>query len=421
LTPHSAAASGPPAEAAPARVRIIHNFFHPDVSSVSQVITEIARELAATGYAVSVIASKNRYTGGRDPRLVSRERIENVEVRRVWGPSLGKGSLFGRLLDQASFIVGATLSALSAPKADTVVLLTNPPLFAALGLLLKRLRRERFIYVVMDLYPDIAIESGLLRAESFPVRCLRWLTRRTIRGADCVVVLGSCMEARVLAYGASPDRVAVIRNWADDHGIRPVPPEENSFRVEQGWDGKFVVMYSGNLGVAHRFDDILEVARRRRNDPQFVFAFVGDGMRRKEIEAYREEHGLENICLLPYQSVDRLALSLGAGDVHFVSLREGFEGTVVPSKTYGIMAAARPILYQGGRSGEIARMILDHGLGEVVPEGDADALERVIAALRDEPERTKRLGCRAREVLQRDYSRDAAIAHYRRVLSGGVA
>jgi glycosyltransferase involved in cell wall biosynthesis len=179
-------------------------------------------------------------------------------------------------------------------------------------------------------------------------------------------------------------------------------------------------MYSGNMGVAHHFDDILEVARRRRDDPRLVFAFIGDGMRRTEVEAFRERHRLENICLLPYQSADRLALSLGAGDVHFVSLREGFEGLVVPSKSYGIMAAARPILYQGGRSGEIAKMILEHGIGEVVAEGDADALERVIATLSDDPIRTARLGCRAREVLQRHYSRDAALDHYRRVLSGDV-
>jgi glycosyltransferase involved in cell wall biosynthesis len=141
-------------------------------------------------------------------------------------------------------------------------------------------------------------------------------------------------------------------------------------------------------------------------------------MRRREVAEFRARHELENICLLPYQSAEVLPLSLCAGDVHFVSLRVGFEGLVVPSKTYGIMAAARPILYQGARSGEIARMILEHEIGEVVAEGDADGLERAIIALRDAPERAARLGCHAREVLQREYSRDAALAAYGRVLAG---
>ncbi len=421
MTPLSAASSGPTAGAAPGRIRFIHNYFHPDVSSVSQVITEIARDLSAHGCDVSVIASRNWYTGGRPERLAAREEIDGIRVRRIWGPSLGKRALAGRLLDLTSFVTGAALAALVSRRVDTVVLLTNPPMFAALGLLLRRLRGERFVHVVMDLYPDIATESGFLRHGSLSARCMRWLTRRTLRGADRVVVLGSCMEERVLSYGAPRERVEVIRNWADDRAIRPVAADGNPFRAEQGWEGKFVVMYSGNMGVAHRFDDILEVARRRRNDPRLVFAFVGDGMRRREIEAYREEHGLGNVALLPYQSVDRLPLSLGAGDLHFVSLRDGFEGTVVPSKTYGIMAAARPILYQGGPSGEIARMILDHGIGEVVPEGDVDALERAIQELREDPVRTARLGGRAREVLQRDFSRDAALARYRRVLAAGVA
>jgi glycosyltransferase involved in cell wall biosynthesis len=405
----------------PLRVRLIHTYFHPDVSSVSQVITEIARDLAAKGYDVSVIASRNWYTGGRPERLAARDEVDGIRVSRIWGPSFGKRTLLGRLLDQASFIVGATAKALVAPRADAVVLLTNPPMFAALGLLLRRLRRERFIYVVMDLYPDIATNSGLMREDSLLAHCMRWLTRRTVRSADRVVVLGSCMEARILAYGGDAERIAVIRNWADDEAIRPVAAKGNPFRVEQGWDGRFVVMYSGNMGVAHRFDDILEVARRRRDDPRLVFAFIGDGVRRKEIGAFRDRHELDNIRLLPYQSADRLALSLGAGDVHFVSLRKGFEGLVVPSKTYGIMAAARPILYQGGQSGDIAKMIVEHEIGEVVAEGDADGLEEAILTLLNDPERTARVGRRAREVLQRDYSRDAALARYRSVLSGGVA
>jgi glycosyltransferase involved in cell wall biosynthesis len=380
------------------------------------VITDIAGHLADEGCSVSVIASKNLYNGGAQSRLAARERLGSIRVRRVWAPSFGRITLPGRILDQLSFMVGATCSALFAPRADTVVLLTNPPLFAALGMLLKRLRRERFVYVVMDLYPDVAVNSGHVSPKSLLTRSLRWLTRRTLRSADSIVVLGECMKRRVLEYGARPEQVEVIRNWADEEAVEPVPPELNLFRKSRGWDDTFVVMYSGNMGVAHSFDDILEVARRFRDRSDVVFVFVGDGVRRAEIESFREREELQNVTLLPYQEQSRLAFSLSAADAHLVSLREGFEGLVVPSKAYGIMAAARPIIYQGDPGGEIARMVADNEAGLLVRQGDVDALEAAVVRLMEDRPFARRLGERGRQVLVEQYSRRAALARYRVVL-----
>ena len=402
--------------AARPRIRFIHNYFYPDLSSVSQVITDIARYLADQGCAVSVVASKNLYGGGGSSGLATRERLGKVRVRRVWAPSFGRLSLLGRMLDQLAFMAGATRSALFAPRADTVVLLTNPPLFAALGLLLKALRRERFVYVVMDLYPDVAIRSGHLRAHSPLARMLRWMTRATLRSAHRVVVLGECMKERVLAYGVAPGKVEVIRNWASDEVVEPVGHAENAFRTAMGWDGKFVVMYSGNMGVAHAFDDILEVARRNRDRDDIVFAFIGDGVRRAEIEQLRAREGLSNVVLLPYQEQSTLSFSLGAADAHLITLRSGFEGLVVPSKVYGAMAAARPILYVGDRSGDVARMVEEQDIGFVIPQGGVDELESAILRLAEDRGAGERLGLRAREALVRRYSRKEALAHYRRVL-----
>lgn len=402
------------------QIRFIHNYYHPDISAVSQVITDIAGELAARGHAVSVIASKNRYVAGTAPPLRSREVIDGVLVRRIWAPAMSKDSLVGRVFNQLSFIIGASVAAFSAARVDTVVMLTDPPLFAALGLLLKRWRGEHFVHVVMDLYPDVAIRYGLFRRNSLIGRLSRWLTGRTLRGADRVVVLGSCMRDAVLAYGARPERTVVIRNWAASSAIRPVDPVRNRFRAETRLrEEEFVVMYSGNLGAAHRFDEILETARRLRGRSDIVFVFVGGGSRRGEVEAYREQHELCNIVLLPYQEQARLSESLSAANVHFVSLRRGFEGLVVPSKSYGIMAAGRPLLYEGDPSGEIAQMITRWGIGIVVSEGDADALEDAVLQLAEDPERTSRMGASARRALEGHYGRCRAMDSYESVLRPG--
>jgi glycosyltransferase involved in cell wall biosynthesis len=177
-------------------------------------------------------------------------------------------------------------------------------------------------------------------------------------------------------------------------------------------------MYSGNMGVAHRFDDILEVAGRLKDVPEVVFVFVGGGTREGEIATFRERHGLSNIRLLPAQEREHLADSLGAADVHFVTLRSGFEGLVVPSKAYGVMAVGRPILYQGNPEGEIARMVERHGAGIVVPDADVDGLEAAVRRLLANPEEAAHLGDRARTVLVKEFGRAKGLLAYEEALRG---
>jgi glycosyltransferase involved in cell wall biosynthesis len=238
------------------------------------------------------------------------------------------------------------------------------------------------------------------------------ITRMTLKEADRVVVLGECMRQAVIAYGAAQEKTTVIHNWVNEKVIRPLSPNENEFRKAHGFDGQFVVMYSGNMGIAHRFGDILEVARQLHGRFDIRFVFIGDGVRRKEIADFRSRHDLGNILILPYQDRSRLTESIGAGDVHFVSLREGFEGLVVPSKTYGIMAAGRPILYQGNAHGEIARMIIEKGFGEVVPEGEVNLLEMAILRLYNDRALADLLGKRARAALEEEYSMQRAMDAY---------
>lgn len=398
-------------------VRIIHNYFFPDLSSVAQIISDVAFHLAKRGFRVSVIASRNSYVGGSPACLPSREVVRGVDVRRVWGASLGKRSMFRRMIDHGSFVLGATLTALFAAKTDVVILLTNPPLFALLGVLLQRVRRQQFIYIVMDLYPDFAIRANLVQAGSLTARLMARMTRVTVRSADRIIVLGECMKAAVARYGASPDKIRILRNWADDVAIEPLDHGSNVFRLKHGWEKKFVVMYSGNMGYGHRFEDLLEVARRLSDYRDLVFAFIGDGVRRHAVLDFEQRAGLSNIVHLPYQDRSLLRESLGAADVHFVTLSNGFEGLVVPSKAYAIMAAGRPIVYQGNRHGEIASMIADRRIGAVVDDGDVDGLERELLRLYHDRLLATELGRRARSALDAHYAMSQALQAYEDLLA----
>ena len=181
--------------------------------------------------------------------------------------------------------------------------------------------------------------------------------------------------------------------------------------------GKFVVEYSGNLGVSHSFEDLLAVAEELADRDDIRFLFIGGGVRFREVEKEVLRRGLRNVLMRPYQDSSDLAQSLSVGDLHYVSLRNGFEGLVVPSKAYGIMAAGRPMVYQGNRHGEIARMIVREEIGMVVGEGDRKKLREAILTLYENRPLAERMGMRARQALEDRYSAAIGLTHYRKVLA----
>jgi glycosyltransferase involved in cell wall biosynthesis len=323
-------------------------------------------------------------------------------------------------MNALSFSVLASLRALCAPRADVVLFMTDPPFFPSLGVLLKRLRKEKFVYVLMDVYPDVAIRAGVLRGDSAITRFLQWFSRVALKEADRVVVLGEDMKEVAIRNGAPPGRVSVIRNWADPDRILPVSHAENPFRRSLGLDGKFVVEYSGNLGVTHDFDDFLAVAEDLSDNADIRFLVIGDGHRRAEVESFIRNRSLANLILLPYQDASSLSSTLSAGDVHFISLRKGFEGLVVPSKAYGVMAAARPIIYQGEESGEIARMVSRERIGIVIQPGDREGLRKAILSLCHDPEKRAVMGKAARALLVSQFSPDRCLATYGGILGEAV-
>jgi glycosyltransferase involved in cell wall biosynthesis len=229
------------------------------------------------------------------------------------------------------------------------------------------------------------------------------------------------MQQLVLDMDVVPEKVHIIPNWINEETIKPISPTKNSFRIQSGWQDKFVVLYSGNLGVAHDFDDILEVSRCLQDCRDIVFAFIGRGQRLAEIEQHIAAHRSNNVILLPFQEQTTLAHSLGAGDLHFISLRTGFEGLVVPSKVYGALAAGRPILYQGGHQSEIARLVEEEDVGTVVSPGDVDALQRAVLAYRNSPMLCARQGKRARSLAEGYYSYTQACFRYARALDVNIA
>lgn len=397
------------------KILLINQYYYPDHSASSQFLTDLAEHLASEGRDVTVLCSRSGYDGGViGPR---RDSHNGVKIRRVPACTFGKGSMVGRLADYLSFFVLASVSALFfARRYDVAITLTTPPLISFLGRLLQLFRGSRFVYWLMDSYPASAIQYGILRPDRASTRLLSNIAKSTLRAADAVVALGQCMRRHVREMGVPDRRIVIIDNWADCRDIVPIPKDENPLVDELGLHGKFVVAYSGNMGLCHSFETILEGAERLQEREDIVFLFVGGGKRRDEIARRVDERGLSNVRFLPYQKRHLLRYSLTLADVHLISQRATMTGLIVSSKLYGILAAGVPALLVGPAETQIGQIILRGQCGTVVEEGDTDGFVEFVRTVYDNPKTRRRLGNNARRVCADHFDTSVGLARWQETL-----
>jgi len=390
------------------KILLLNQFFHPDHSATAQLATDLAEDLSARGHQVTVLAARGRYLGGG--RLSARELHHGVEILRVRSTSLGKSSTARRLVDYLTFLCAAAWRVLLLPKADVVVCLSTPPLVATIAAALRAVRRVPFVFWLQDVYPDLAIEFGVVRRDGAVAGASRAVAEWTLRRADRVVVLGEAMAARVAAHGVPGPRIRVVPNWADGRCLVPLDPTKNRFIRDHGLEGKRIVLYSGNMGRAHDLATLLGAARAMRARDDLVFLFIGDGDKRREVEAAAA--ALPAVRILPYMPREQLSESLSSGDVHVVSQSTGTLGLLEPSKLYGAMAVGRPVLFIGPAGGEAAVTVARERLGEVVAPGDVAGAVAALERLLGDDE----AGPRARAAFERAYDRPVRTAQLASIL-----
>jgi glycosyltransferase involved in cell wall biosynthesis len=385
------------------RITLLNLYYPPDEAATAQLLGDLGRALSEAGHEVRAVCGDRSYA---DPslRYARTSVIDGVAVSRVRSTPFGRASIIGRVIDYATFVAGATIKLLFGPKPDVVISLTTPPMIALVGSAVARLRGARSIFWSMDVYPDVAYELGALRRTSVAGRVFGVLSRITLRMADLVVALGEVMAARLTSAGARA--VAVVHNWADEDAIVPR-------RRRREANEPFLVLYSGNLGLAHEFDTILAAAVRMQADGFPIrFLFTGGGPRVREVAEAVERLALRNVEIRPYVAREQLGESLTACDLHLLTLRDRMPGLLVPSKIYGILAAGKPALYIGPPEGEVHQILTEGRCGTRVGVGDVDAAVAALRRYANDPEALHAEGGRAREMFEARFTRRIALERF---------
>ena len=401
--------------AAPLRVLLLNQTFWPDVAATAQHGHDLGKYLVSHGEHVTALASRSLYSesGKALPRF---GEVDGIQIVRAGQSMFGKRGIASRAFDFLSFYLASMWRAVWLPRQDVVVCFTTPPFIAFVGILLRWLRGTRVIVWTMDLYPDVPVAAGVLRRNSIAHRIFEGIDRYCLQRANRVVVLSRCMGERVLAKNISRERLERIEVWADPSEVKSGDRSSNPYRAEWAIGDRFVIEYSGNFGIGHDGATMYEAMRKFRDDDTLRWVIVGGGTKRPEVEAFVRNNWISNASMYPYQSRDRLGDLLSLGDVHIVSIAEGFDGLLVPSKFYGVLAAARPTIYIGPETSEVAMVIREEKCGLVVPQGNVEALIAAIATIRNHPEETTAMGQRAREALEKRFAMNIACARWRNLL-----
>ena len=376
------------------RLVVLAPHFEPDLAPTGEVVTRVVHELGGRGHEIEVITALPWYRRHQvEPNYSGRlYRFEDTPWGRITRihpfPGDDKRNLLRRAAGYAGFsALAAALGGRGGP-VDGVLALSPPLTLAATGWAVAKRRKASFVFNVQDIYPDVAVELGMLTNKRIVNAAYR-LERWSYKKADAITVLSEDLRLNVARKTDRPERIRVIPNFVDTDWIKP-SRKENAYRREFGLSGKTVVMYAGNVGLSQGLSLVVDAAAALAYEEDLVFVINGGGADRDRLEA--KARGLKNIRFVDMQPTGRLPEVLAAADIQLVMLKRGLARSSVPSKTYSILASGRPMLASVDEGSEIAGVLEQRGSRYVGSAGGSGSIHQDSAKNARPPRRVEAHG-----------------------------
>lgn len=407
---------------------IYAHYYYPDVASTGQILTELAEGLKDS-FHITVICTVPSYTGKISKYYKKHkyyhENINGVNVLRIRVPEFRKSFAPSRIYNIASYFLSAVAATFRIENQDYIFSISQPPVLGGmLGVIGKKIKKAKYIYNIQDFNPE-QVEAVKFTGNRFVLDMMMALDKYSCKKADKVIVVGRDMietlkkrfVKNVNDFSAMP-KYSYINNWTNEKEIVPLSSKNEqvlNFKKKYGIEDKFVIMYSGNIGLYYDLLNIIKVIEKFKEKKEVAFLFAGEGTVLEQIKAYKNKKKLDNVYFAPYQDKEKLVYSLNAGDVHFVVNAKGIKGVSVPSKLYGVMSAGKPVLGILEKGSEARLIIEESGCGISVDPGDYKAIEKLIEhfiELRG-TEELKEMGTVGRAYLAEYLTKNVSIEKYR--------
>lgn len=405
------------------KIVFVINYFHPDYASTGQLMTELCQSLS-DDFEITVIAAQPGYSDNfqkHHSKLIEVEDWKNIKVVRVSLPKVNKNSKISRLKYILQYFLLANFALLKEKNIDLIYTISQPPILGGLiGTIGKIVKKTKHVYNIQDFNPEQAAAvnytSGVIH------NIAKKVDKLNCSRADHIVLVGNDMK-ETLKNRFDRKRVpehTVINNWTNEQEIVPLDNsniEVDQFLRQHSLENKFIIMYSGNLGLYYDLENLIRITSEFNSNNQVHFLFIGEGASKSAMENYVTDNGINNVTFLPYQPKEFIKYSLNAADAHLVVNQKGIKGVSVPSKIYGVMAAGKPILGVLEEGSEADTLIRTSECGFVSEPQDYSLLINHIKLLvAMDVESRKEMGLRGRKYLDRNLTKEKSLIKYKELL-----
>lgn len=417
---------------------IYAHYYIPDTASTGQILRELAEGMLDK-FNITIICVVPSYLGVIDDKYKTKkyykEKINGVNVLRIRVPEFTKINKKSRVKNILSYFFGAMGATFKVGKMDYVLSISQPPVLGGLlGVWGKWMKHAKYIYNIQDFNPEQVLAVGYTKSKLI-TDAMMWFDKFSCKRSDLVITVGRDLVETVVKRfkGKKVPKTVMINNWTDETEIYPLPQDHQrvmEFKKKYGLDGKFVIMYSGNIGLYYDLEKLIKVLKqfrkgytltgvredglRTKDGREVVFAFIGAGSVLQKLVQYSNRHHFENIVFIPYQDKADLVYSLNAGDVHWCVNAKGIKGVSCPSKAYGIMAAGKPIIGVLEEGTEVRRLIEECHCGKCCEPGDyvevADIIRWYIENA--ESDEVQQMGMNGRKYLEKNLTRNVSVRKY---------
>lgn len=398
------------------RILIYSYNYHPEPIGIAPLMTELAEGLVKRGHQVRVVTAMPNYPERKiyqdyRGKLYLTEYKNGVKIQRSYVWIRPQPNLLDRIMLDASFVFTSFMPALFGWRPD-VILSTSPSLPVCLpATLLGWLHRCPVVLNLQDILPEAAVHVGLLKNKSL-IRVFSILEKFAYRYADKISVIADGFVDNLLSKNVALDKIVQIPNWVDVNFIRPLPKESNAFRNQHKLDGKFVVLYSGNIALTQGLETVVKAAATLRDIPDIAFVIVGEAKGLERLRQECQKCGADNVLLLPFQPRERLPEMLAAADVGLVVQKKNVISFNMPSKIQVLLASGRTIVASVPDNGTAARAIRQSGGGVIIPPEEPSFLANAVLDLYKHPEKVKTLGYNSRKYAVDQYAFEQALNSY---------
>lgn len=402
------------------RILLVSDLYPPEVSSTADLMADLARALGARGHDVTVLTTWPGYKldSTRLAQVFTEDmKEEGVRVLRIRTLPMRNVSFFRRGIGTfaAPFQLWRGLKRHSATRYDATFIYSTPITYSFIGGWLRR-RGARFLFNVQDIFPQNAIDLGVLR-DPLAIALYRWVERRAYRIADVITAHSEGnRDQLVKVHPAIGRKLHILHNWIDEYQFIDGPPGEN-FRELFRLQGKLVGVYGGVIGIAQGLEVIIDVADRVREIEDLVFLIVGDGTERPTLEKRIQELELKNVVLQPFVARERYSSLLRSADFGFLTLSPKMKTPVVPGKLLGYMAAGLPVLAIANKESDAHRIVAEAGCGYSVCPSDVDEIAGIVRKFYAERARLPKLGSLGRAYAKAHFSQAVIVDQIEDLLS----